>query len=119
MKFYDSDLTTLSWYLLMSIASYMLSKYATEALRKGRNLKGTTRYWEGNKVFVNNSFCSEFKFLNFVIRKAARDKVIHRYKIRNGVTSIQMTEDSNYIEIGHVLDLENQGITIRKRKTYT
>ena len=93
-------------------------KYSTEALRKGRNLKGTTRYGEGNKVFINNSFCREFKFLNFVIRKAARVKLIYRYKIRNGVTSIQLKEGGEFVQIGHVLDLENQGIPIPERKTY-
>ena len=60
-------------------------KFSRETLVNGKNLKGSKRYGE-NKIFVNNSFCEDFRFLNFVIRKAAREKLLNRYKIRNGVT---------------------------------
>ena len=69
-------------------------------------------------ILINNSFCPEFKFLNFVIRKATTDKIIHRYKIRNGVTYIQLEENGDFFQIGHVLDLQNKGIPIPERKKY-
>ena len=90
-------------------------KFSREALVNGRNLKGSKRYGE-NKIFVNNSFCVEFRFLNFVIRKAAREKLLNRYKIRNGVTYVQMDTEGDFIEIAHVLDLENLGIPIPPRR---
>ena len=93
-------------------------KFSTEALRCGRNLKDTRRYGEGNRIYINNSFCPEFKFLNFVIRKATANKSIHRYKIRNGITYIQMEENGDFSQIGHVLDLQNKGISIPERKKY-
>ena len=92
-------------------------KYAQQALYCGRNLKGTKRYG-GQPIYVNNSFCREFKFLNYIIRKASKAEEIHHYKIRNGVTYVQMVADGEYKQIGHVLDLENLGITIPERKTY-
>ena len=93
-------------------------KFSTEALRCGKNLKDTKKYGEGNRIYINNSFCPEFKFLNFVIRKATTDKLIHRYKIRNGVTYIQLEENGDFFQIGHVLDLQNKGIPIPERKKY-
>ena len=42
-------------------------KFAKESIMCGRNLKDTKRYGENSKIYVNNSFCREFKFLNFVI----------------------------------------------------
>ena len=94
-------------------------KYATEAIFNGKNLKGTKRYGDGKAIFINPSLCPEFKFLNFVIRKAWREKVIHRYKIRNGVSYVQKLEDSDFVQIGHVLDLQNLGLTVPERKSYT
>ena len=67
-------------------------------------------------MYINNSFCKEFKFLTYVIRKALRDKRINRYKIRNGVPYVQMEPESTFIEIGHVLDLENLKIPIPERR---
>ena len=86
-----------------------------EAVVNGKNLKGTRRYGE-QKIFVNNSLCPEFRFLNFVIRKAACEKLINRYKIRNGVSLVQMSPESLFVEIGHVADLENLNIPIPQRR---
>ena len=90
-------------------------KFSREALVNGRNFKVSKRYGE-NKIFVDNSFCVEFRFLNFVIREAAREKLLNRYKIRNGVTYVQMDTEGDFIEIAHVLDLENLGIPIPPRR---
>ena len=77
-------------------------KWSKEAVINGKNLKGTKRYGEGNNIYVNHSFCPEFKFLNYVIRKASRDKEIFHYKFRNGVPYVQKDEGSNYVQIGHI-----------------
>ena len=92
-------------------------KYAYQAIVNGKNLKGTRRY--GNtSVYINNSFTSEFRFLNFAIRKAKKDGQIHFYKIRGGVTYVQKEAESKFVQIGHVLDLQNLGIEIPDRKIH-
>ena len=64
-------------------------KFSREATIYGKNLHGNKRYGDDTKIYVNNSFCPEFKFLNYVIRKATREKLINRYKIRNGIMHIR------------------------------
>lgn len=96
------------------VCRVMNRKFAREAIVNGKNLKGSKRYGE-SKIFINNSFCPEFRFLNFVIRKAARDGNIFRYKVKNGVNCIQKAEGGTFVEIGHVLDLENLGLTVPLR----
>ena len=34
--------------------------FSQEAIRSGRNLKGTKRYGENNNIYINNSFSPEF-----------------------------------------------------------
>ena len=63
-------------------------KYAREAIVCGKNLKGTQRYGQ-SKIYINNSFCPEYNFLNYVCRKLAKDKVGFRCKIKNGVNYVQ------------------------------
>ena len=92
-------------------------KFSKEALYCSKNLRNSKRYGEGTKIYINNSFCPEFKFLFYAIRKAARDGVINRWKIRNGVISIRMDEEDTFHEVGHVLDLENLGVPIPERRT--
>ena len=91
-------------------------EFAREALDNSTNLKASKRYGENTSVYINDSFCQEFKFLTYVIRRALREKRIHRYKIRNGVPYVQMELSSNFVEIGHVWDLENLKIPIPERK---
>ena len=91
-------------------------KFAREAVINGKkHLKNTKRYGE-RKIYVNNSFCHEFRFLNFVCRKSNRDGKINRYKVKNGVNYVQIDEFSKFVQIGHTTDLENLGIDIPERK---
>jgi hypothetical protein len=94
-------------------------KFVKKALINGKNLKNCKRYGHGDnsKIYLNDSFCPEFRFLNFVIRKALRENNIYKYKIRNGVTSVQKDEYSLFVQIGHVNDLENLKIPIPERRT--
>ena len=79
-------------------------KYAREAIVNSKNLKGTKRY-NGSSIFINSSFCHEFKFLNYVCRSLVRNKTIFKYKVRNGVNHIQKEEGGEFKEIGHVNDI--------------
>ena len=89
-------------------------KFSREAIVNGKNLKGTKRYGD-SKIFINSSFCPEFRFLNYACRKAAEKKEIHRYKVKNGVNLVQVKEEEPFHEIGHVNDLENLGVGIPPR----
>ena len=103
-------------------------KFSREAVFCGKNLRESRRYGEGSKIFINNSFCPEFKFLFYAVRKAARENLINRWKIRNGIIHVQKEVDGSFVEIGqcpififfyitcHVLDLENLKITIAERR---
>ena len=57
-------------------------------------------------------YIPEYRFLNYVIRRAAKDKKLYKYKVRNGVNFVQKDQDSDFIEIGHANDLVNLGIEI-------
>ena len=87
-----------------------------EAIVNGKYIGNTRRYGNG-KIFINNSFCHEYKFLNYVCRKPAREGNIHRYKVKNGVNYVQKVEGSSFIEGGHILDMENLGVEIPDERT--
>ena len=90
-------------------------KFIRAALINGNNLAGNKRYGDETRLFLNDSFTPEFRFLNYVIRRAAKDKRLFKYKVRNGVNFVQKDQDSNFIEIGHANDLDNLGIEIPPR----
>ena len=90
-------------------------KFIRAALINGKNLASNKRYGDETRLFLNDSFTSEFRFLNYVIRRAAKDKRLFKYKVRNGVNFVQKDQDSNFIEIGHANDLDNLGIEIPSR----
>ena len=57
--------------------------------RIGKKLKGKKIY--GNQgLYINHSFCKEFKYIGYVIRKRKRKYLIEQYRIRDGVYSIKM-----------------------------
>ena len=91
-------------------------RFAKEALVCGRNLRDSSRYVANTNFFINGSRCREFKFLNFAIRNALKSKEIFRYRVRNGITFVQMDDKSDFVEIGHVNDLQNINITVPERK---
>ena len=90
-------------------------KFAWQALISGKNLKESRRYGDG-KIYINHSLCKEFQFLNYAVRQAKKNKLIHKYSVRSGVTYVQMDErEENWKEIGHYLDLENLKIPVPPR----
>ena len=50
--------------------------------------------------------------LNFIIRRAKRDGLIYRWKVKSGVTFVQVYEDDDYVEVNNVSDLTELGIKI-------
>ena len=101
----------------ITIVKMVNRKFAKEALICGKNLRDTKRYGINKRIFINDSFCGEFKFLNYVIRKAHKSKEIFRYKVRNGVNFVQKDEASDFVEIGHVNDITNINISVPNRNT--
>ena len=83
------------------IVKFFNRKFAYEGLVNGKRLKGKNIYGEDTKVFINDSFCPEFGFLNFLIRKEAKHNRDIKYKIKNGVNQIKMPNSVNFVEIAH------------------
>ena len=88
----------------ITICKFVNRKFAREGLVCGRNLKGTDIYG-ASPVYINSSFCPEFKFLNFLIRKAKSRGDIFLWKVRNGVNLIQVNEGGKFVEVAHKNDL--------------
>ena len=94
-----------------TIVKFVNRKFARESLYCGRNLKGNKLYGANSQIFINNSFCPEYKYLNYLVRKAKKDNLVFRWKVRNGITSVQMEDGSDFIEVTHKNDLITLGIT--------
>ena len=92
------------------VVKFTNRKYATEGLYNGKNLKENKPY--ETPTYINNSFCPEFSFLNYAIRQAKKQKKIHFYKLKNGITSVQLEEGGDLFEITHKADLAFHGISL-------
>ena len=88
----------------ITICKFVNRKFASEGLVCGRNLEGTD-ICGTSPVYINTSFCPEFKFLNFLVRKANTRGELLRWKVRNGVNFIQVAEGGNLVEVAHKNDL--------------
>ena len=91
------------------ICKFVNRKFAREGLFCGRNLKGKNVYNNSN-VYINDSLCREFKYLNFVVRKSKNDNIIFRWKVRNGITFVQKKDGDEFEEISHKSDLIRLGL---------
>ena len=87
----------------ITICKFVNRKFAREGLVCGRN-QGTDIYGT-LPVYINTSFCPEFKFLIFLIRKAKTRGEILRWNVRNEVNFIQVAEGGNLVEVAHKNDL--------------
>ena len=87
-----------------TIVRFMNRKFAYEGMRSGKNLKGTKLYGDNNKIFINNSFCKEFNKYGYLIRKLKADGDIAGYKVKQGISQIQLEKDDQFIEISHFSD---------------
>ena len=88
----------------ITICKFTNRKFAREGLVCGRNLKDKKPYGE-SKIYINTSFCREYKYLNFVIRKCKADGRIFRWKVRNGTNFVQLKDGDEFTEISHKNDL--------------
>ena len=86
-----------------TICKFTNRKFARESLFCGKNLKGKKLY--DSNVYINNSFCDEFRHINYLVRTAKKNNQIFRWKIKNGVNFVMMEEGGNFEEISHQNDL--------------
>ena len=94
-----------------TIVRFVNRKFASEGIYSGRNLKGKNLY--GNTpVFINNSFCREYSYYGYVIRKLKSNNMIDGYKIKNGVYQIKTLGNMNFIEVSHISDFSKHNIDI-------
>ena len=96
----------------VTIVKFMNRKFANAGLFSSRNLKDNSIY--DNQVYINSSLIHEFKNINYVVRQAKRQKKIHRYRVRKGITQVQMKEDDEFVEVTHKVDLDSLGIQIEQ-----
>ena len=94
-----------------TIVRFVNRKWAMQGLFNGKKLKGTKLYGN-NPVFINNSFCWEFKYLGYAIRKLKTNKQIDGYKIKHGVYQVQTCGSNNFEEISHVSDFSYHNLDI-------
>lgn len=92
-----------------TIVWFVNRQFTSDILYNGKKLKNKENF---KNIYINNSFCKEFGFLNYQIRKAQKAKKLFRYKVKNGINLVQATQDGEFCEITHRNDLVNLGIEI-------
>ena len=68
-------------------------------------MKDRDLYGNNSKVYINNSFCDEFRHLNFLIRRAKKNEKISRWRVKNGINIIKIKDDDDFVEVSHINDL--------------
>ena len=94
-----------------TIVRFVNRKFAREGLFKGKNLKGTKLYGE-TRVFINNSFCHEYKQFGWIIRQLKKNSLIEGYKVRNGVHQIKVLGGVKFVDISHVTDFSTFNLDV-------
>ena len=95
----------------VTICKFVNRKFANEGLYNGKNLKGKDLYGNKSQIYINNSFCDEFRHINCLIRKAKKNNNIFRWKVKHGVNFIKVNEDDEeFLEVSHINDLVNLNI---------
>ena len=93
------------------IVRFVNRKFAREGLYKGKHLKGTKLY--GNQpVYINDSFCEQFGYFGYLIRKLKKRSLIEGYKIKNGVFLIKKEVNGNFVQISHKSDFVKYNLDI-------
>ena len=64
----------------VTIVKFVNRKFAKEGLYKGKNLQGTMMY-SGTRIFINNSFCHEYKRFGRTLRKLKRTPLLMVIKL--------------------------------------
>ena len=97
----------------VTIVRFMNRKFAMEGLFNGKNLKGTKLYG-GSPIYINNSFCKEYRHYGFIIRNLKKKELIDGYKIKNGVYHIKPKGRNDFVEISHISDFSKYSLDISK-----
>ena len=71
--------------------------------------------FDDDDLYINTSLCPEFGFLNYAVRRAKKNQEIVSYKMKHGVTFMQISLNGQMIEVSHVNDLTKNGITVPDR----
>ena len=101
-----------------TIVRFVNRKFAMEGLVNGKNLKGTNLY--GNTpIYINNSFCREFSYYGYIIRKLKANSLIDGYKIKNGVYHLKTIGSVRYDEISHINDFAKYNLDISAYPRFT
>ena len=89
----------------------MNRKCAFEGVLNGKNLKGTNLY--GNTpIYINSSFCREYKKFGWIIRSLKKKKLIDGFKVRNGINQIKLLGSERFLDISHVSDFEKYDLDV-------
>ena len=78
-------------------ANLLIGNTRKKACIVEKKLKDVEIYGENSRIYINNSFCDEFKYLNFLIRKA-KGKEIVKWRIKRGINLIQVNEGEAFVE---------------------
>ena len=94
-----------------TIVRFVNRKFAKEGLYKGKNLKGTKLY-NGSAIYINNSFCYEYKQYGWVIRTLKKNGLISGFKVKNGVHHIKLLSSDAFVEISHRSDFSKYNLDV-------
>ena len=92
-----------------TIIKFTSRKFADAALHYRSKLKNIRKtsfgFAEGTKLFINESLCRPYQFLNYKVRQAAKVKKIFSYNLWKGKLTIKINETDRPIIISHINDL--------------
>ena len=92
----------------VTIVRFVNRKAAYAGLYNAKNLKNSKLY--NSDIFINNSFCREFKKYGYIIRKLKKNNLIDGYKVKQGVHQIKRLGHADFVEISHITDFEKYGL---------
>ena len=95
----------------VTIVRFVNRKFAMEGLFKAKNLKDSSLYGR-TRIFINNSFCHEYKKFGWIIRELKKASLIDGYKVKNGVHQIKTVGSERFVEISHVSDFTKYNLDI-------
>ena len=95
----------------VTIVRFVNRKFAMEGLFKGKKLKGT-RLYGGTPIYINNSFCREYKKYGWIIRQLKKANIISGFKVKNGIHQIKTLDGTKFEEISHISDFAKFNIDV-------
>ena len=96
----------------VTIVRFVNRKAAYAGLYNGKNLKNSKLY--DSRIFINNSFCREFKKYGYFIRNLKKNNLIDGFKIKQGVHQIKRQGHADFVDISHISDFEKYGLDVKQ-----